>query len=51
MTAAAEYVTDLTVNEDEYRGLLLDFDLLADQTWGYIIVCGNSDLAIKQMRG
>ena len=31
---AAEYATDLTVNEAEYRGLLLGFDLLADQARG-----------------
>ena len=28
--AAAEYATDLTVNEDDYRGLLLGFDLLVE---------------------
>ena len=28
--AAAEYATDLTVNEADYRGLLLGFDLLAE---------------------
>ena len=30
MIAAAKYATDLTVNEAEYRGLLLGFDLLAE---------------------
>ena len=30
VTAAAEYATDLKVNEAEYRGLLVGFDLLAD---------------------
>ena len=30
VAAAAEYATDLTVNEAEYRGLLLGFDLLAE---------------------
>ena len=33
-TAAAEYATDLIVNEAEYGGLLLGFDLLADQKRG-----------------
>ena len=51
VTAAAEYATDLTVNEAEYRGLLLGFDLLDDQTRGRIIICGDSNLVIRQMRG
>ena len=33
VASAAEYATDLTVKEAEYRGLLLGFDLLADQAW------------------
>ena len=33
-TDAAEYATDLIVNEAEYGGLLLGFDLLADQKRG-----------------
>ena len=51
VTAAAEYATDLIVNEAEYGGLLLGFDLLADQKRGRIIICGDSDLVIRQMRG
>ena len=35
----------------KYRGLLLGFDLLADQTRGRIIICGDSNLVIRQMRG
>ena len=31
VTAAAQYATDLTVNEADYRGLLLGFDLLVDK--------------------
>ena len=42
---------DLTVNEAEYRGLLLSFDLLADQARGRMIICGDSNLVIRQMRG
>ena len=30
VNVAADYATDLTVNEAEYRGLILGFDLLAD---------------------
>ena len=39
------------MNEAEYRGLLLLFDLLADQSRGCIIVCGDSNLVIRRMRG
>ena len=51
MNIAAEYATDLTVNEAEYRGLLLGFDLLADQARERIIICGDSNLVIRHMRG
>ena len=51
MAAASEYTPDLTVNEAEYRGLLLSFDLLADQARGRVIICGDSNLVIRQMRG
>ena len=47
----SRYAADLTVNEAEYREFLLGFDLLADQTRGRIIICGNSNLVIRQMRG
>ena len=43
VNAAAEYATDLIVNEAEYRGLLLGFDLMADQARGRIIICGDSN--------
>ena len=51
VAAASEYATDLTVNEAEYRGLLLGFDLLENQTRGRVIICGDSNLVIRQMRG
>ena len=38
-------------NEAEYRGMLLGFDLLADRTRGSIIICGDYNLVIRQMRG
>ena len=50
VTAAARYATDATVNEAEYRGLLLGFDLLSDQARGRIIICSDSNLVIRQMR-
>ena len=44
-TAAAEYAADLNVNEAEYRGLLLGFDPLVDQTRGHIVICGEDNLS------
>ena len=51
VAAASEYAINLTVNEAEYRGLLLGFDLLADQTRERVVICGDSNLVIRQMRG
>ena len=51
IAAASMFATDLTVNEAEYRGLLLSLDLLADQAKGRVIICGDSNLVIRQMRG
>ena len=51
VAAASEYTSDLTVNKAEYRGLILGLDLLADQTRGRVIICGDSNLVIRQMRG
>lgn len=51
MTAASEYAMELTVNEAEYRGLLLSFDLLVNQTRERVTICGDSNLVIRQMRG
>ncbi|GMF57107.1 unnamed protein product [Phytophthora fragariaefolia] len=50
---ASEYKTSLTVNEAEYHGLLLCFDLLAKQNVdrNLLIICGDSNLVIRQMRG
>ena len=43
VAAASDLVPDLTVNEDEYRGLLLCFDMLKDQTRGRVVICGDSN--------
>ena len=51
VNVAPEYATDLTVKQAEYRGLLLYFDLLADQPRGRIINCVDYNLVIRQMRG
>ena len=50
MADASELVLDLTVNEEDYRGILLRFDLLTDQTRKRVIICGDSNLVIRQMR-
>ena len=39
------------MNEAEYRVLLLGFDFLADQTRESIIIWGDSNSVIRQMRG
>jgi ribonuclease HI/transposase InsO family protein len=51
VAAASEFAPDLTVNEAEYRGILLCFDLLETLDRGRLIVCGDSNLIIRQMRG
>ncbi|GMF51289.1 unnamed protein product [Phytophthora fragariaefolia] len=53
ISGASEYKTNLTVNEAEYRGFLLCFDLLAKQhvDRNRLIICGDSNLVIRQMRG
>jgi ribonuclease HI/transposase InsO family protein len=51
VAAASEFAPDLTVNEAEYRGLLLCFDLMETLDRGRLIVCGDSNLMIRQMRG
>ncbi|OWY91654.1 reverse transcriptase, partial [Phytophthora megakarya] len=40
-----------TVNEAEYRGMLLGISLLDDLDVARLIVCGDSNLVIRQMRG
>ncbi|KAE9014155.1 hypothetical protein PR001_g15213 [Phytophthora rubi] len=49
--ARLEYADGLTVNEAEYRGLLLCMDLLEGETPQRLVVCGDSNLVIRQVRG
>ncbi|KAK1944853.1 Ribonuclease HI [Phytophthora citrophthora] len=49
--AASRYAENLTVNEAEYNGLLLCFELLEGLTKGRLIICGDSNRVIRQMRG
>ena len=51
IAAALEYAGHLMVNAAEYRGMLLSFDLLDGQTRGRAIICGDSNLVIRQIRG
>ena len=51
IVAASGYTADLTANEAEYRGLLLRFEFLEDPTRGQVIIWGDLNLAIRQMRG
>ncbi|KAE9082173.1 hypothetical protein PF006_g26971 [Phytophthora fragariae] len=51
VTAASGWKADMTVNEAEYSGLLLCFDLLEDQDRTRLVICGDSNLVIRQMKG
>ncbi|POM66018.1 LOW QUALITY PROTEIN: Reverse transcriptase [Phytophthora palmivora] len=51
ISAASKYQLDITVNEAEYHGLLLCLDLLSDMDRGRLIICGDSNLVIRQMKG
>ncbi|ETP24184.1 hypothetical protein F441_02781 [Phytophthora nicotianae CJ01A1] len=50
IAAEPKYLPDLMVNEAEYQGLLLGFDLLSSLDWVRLIICGGSNLVIRQMR-
>ncbi|KAE9273566.1 hypothetical protein PR003_g29872, partial [Phytophthora rubi] len=49
--ARSEYADGLTFNEAEYRGLLLCMDLLEGENQQRLVVCGDSNLVIRQVRG
>ena len=49
--AASKYLATSTVNEAEYEGMLLGFDLLEPLERGRLIICGDSNLIVRQMRG
>ncbi|KAE8909730.1 hypothetical protein PF005_g22221 [Phytophthora fragariae] len=48
--ARSEYADGLTVNEAEYRGLLLCMDLLEGKAQQRLVVCGDYNLVIRQVR-
>ncbi|OWZ05859.1 reverse transcriptase [Phytophthora megakarya] len=45
------YAEGLTVNEAEYHGLLLCLDRLEDLNPRRLVICGDSNLVIQQVRG
>ncbi|OWZ05746.1 reverse transcriptase [Phytophthora megakarya] len=51
LKARSGYAEDLTVNEAEYHGLLLCLDLLEDLDPRRLVICGDSNLVIRQVRG
>ena len=50
VAAAFRYSTEATVNEAEYEGLPLCFCLLEKLDRRRLVVCGDSNLVIRQMR-
>ncbi|CAI5701137.1 unnamed protein product [Peronospora effusa] len=51
VAAASRYLDKSTVNEAEYEGMLLGFDLLEPMERRRLIICGDYNLVIRQMRG
>ncbi|OWZ01435.1 LOW QUALITY PROTEIN: reverse transcriptase [Phytophthora megakarya] len=49
--ARSGYLESLTVNEAEYNGLILGLDMLEDLDRRRLVVCGDSNLVIRQVRG
>ncbi|OWY98001.1 LOW QUALITY PROTEIN: reverse transcriptase, partial [Phytophthora megakarya] len=49
--ARSGYAEGLTVNEAEYHGLLLCLDLLEGLDPQRLVICGDSNLVIRQVRG
>ncbi|OWY95151.1 reverse transcriptase, partial [Phytophthora megakarya] len=51
LKARSGYAEGLTVNEVEYHGLLLCLDLLEDLDPRRLVICGDSNLVIRQVPG
>ncbi|KAJ8548835.1 hypothetical protein ON010_g10836 [Phytophthora cinnamomi] len=49
--ARSGYAEGLTVNEAEYHGLLLCMDLLEGEGPRRLVICGDSNLVIREVRG
>ncbi|OWZ09139.1 reverse transcriptase [Phytophthora megakarya] len=50
LKARSRYAEGLTVNEAEYQGLFLCLDLLKDLDPRRLVICGDSNLVIRQVR-
>ncbi|KAI9987334.1 hypothetical protein PInf_023339 [Phytophthora infestans] len=51
LRARSTYAEGLTANEAEYNRLLLGLDLLKGQDQKRLVICGDSNLVIRQVRG
>ena len=51
VSAASKHLTVSTVNEAEYEGMLLGFEVLDSLERRRLIICGDSNLVVRQMRG
>ncbi|OWY99699.1 reverse transcriptase, partial [Phytophthora megakarya] len=51
LNGGSGYAEGLTVKEAEYYGLLLYLELLEDLDPRRLVICGNSNLVIRQVRG
>ncbi|OWZ16693.1 reverse transcriptase [Phytophthora megakarya] len=51
LSGLSGYAEGLTVNEAEYHGLLLCLDLLEGTDLLRLVICGDSNLVISQVRG
>ncbi|OWY96035.1 reverse transcriptase, partial [Phytophthora megakarya] len=49
--ARSGYHESLTLNEAEYNGLILGLDMLEDLDHKRLVICGDSNLVIRQVRG
>ncbi|OWZ05728.1 reverse transcriptase [Phytophthora megakarya] len=48
--ARSGYLESLTVNEAEYNGLILGLDMLEELDHKRLVICGDSNLVIRQVR-
>ncbi|GMF56162.1 unnamed protein product [Phytophthora fragariaefolia] len=51
VTARSGYAEGLTVNAAKYYGLLLGINLLENVDRGRLVICGDSNLVVRQVRG
>ena len=49
--AASKYLDTSTVNEAVYEGMMLGFNLLKPLERRRLIICGDSNLVVRQMGG